>query len=65
MEMALDVLATWEWFFMSIKAAFQFMQAVRQDENLKARIRRLGHPLSGKELVQIGRDAGFDGARCR
>ncbi|MEH2459475.1 Nif11-like leader peptide family natural product precursor [Nostoc sp.] len=45
---------------MSIQAASQFIQAVRQDENLKNQIRILGYPVSGEELVQIGRGAGFD-----
>lgn len=45
---------------MSTKAALQFIQAVREDEKLKNQIRILEYPVSGEELVQIGRDAGFD-----
>jgi predicted ribosomally synthesized peptide with nif11-like leader len=44
---------------MSVQAALQFIQAVRQDENLQERM-MLGHPASGEELVQVGRDAGFE-----
>ena len=45
---------------MSIQAALQFIQAVRQDENLKEQIRLLGYRASGENLVQVGRDGGFD-----
>jgi predicted ribosomally synthesized peptide with nif11-like leader len=45
---------------MSVQAALQFIQTVRQDENLQAKIRRLEPPVSTEELIQVGRDAGFD-----
>ena len=44
---------------MSIKAAIEFIQATRFDENLLARLRGLGQPVSGEELVQVGKEAGF------
>lgn len=45
---------------MSLKAAFQFIKAVRECQDLQASLQNLGQAVSGEELVQLGKEAGFD-----
>ncbi|MFB2919725.1 MULTISPECIES: Nif11-like leader peptide family natural product precursor [Aerosakkonema] len=45
---------------MSVQAALEFIQAVRQDENLKYKIRMLMPEVNIENLVQVGMEAGFE-----
>jgi len=45
---------------MSVQAALQFIQAVRQDESLKNQLRMLIHEVNLENLVSIGIEAGFE-----
>ncbi|MGF1676140.1 MAG: Nif11-like leader peptide family natural product precursor [Rivularia sp. (in: cyanobacteria)] len=45
---------------MSFKAAFGFIRAVRECQDLQARLQDLGHAVSGEELVKLGQETGFD-----
>ncbi|MEC4986135.1 MAG: Nif11-like leader peptide family natural product precursor [Oscillatoria sp. PMC 1068.18] len=45
---------------MSVKAALQFIQTVRQNKQLQAQIQQRENPLTGEELVELGREAGFE-----
>lgn len=45
---------------MSLKAAFGFIRAVRERQNLQASLQDLGQAVSGEELVKLGQETGFD-----
>lgn len=45
---------------MSLKAAFVFIQAVRERQDLQASLQDLGQAVSGEELVKLGEETGFD-----
>ena len=45
---------------MSLQAAFEFIRAVRERQDLQASLRDLGQGVSSEELVRFGKEAGFD-----
>ncbi|MGB3649798.1 MAG: Nif11 family protein [Rivularia sp. (in: cyanobacteria)] len=45
---------------MSLKAAFGFIRAVRERQNLQASLLMKGQAVSGEELVKFGKETGFD-----
>lgn len=45
---------------MSLKAAFGFIRAVRECQDLQASLQDLGQAVSGEELVKFGKETGFD-----
>lgn len=44
---------------MSLKAAFGFIRAVREHQNLQASLLSLGQAVNGEELVKLGKENGF------
>lgn len=45
---------------MSLKAAFGFIRAVRERQDLQTSLQDLGQAVSGEELVKLGKESGFD-----
>lgn len=45
---------------MSLKAAFGFIRAVREHQDLQASLLSLGQAVNGEELVKLGKETGFD-----
>lgn len=45
---------------MSLKAAFGFIRAVRERQDLQTSLQDLGQTVSGEELVKLGQESGFD-----
>ena len=45
---------------MSLKAAFGFIRAVRECQNLQTSLLMKGQAVSGEELVKLGQETGFD-----
>lgn len=45
---------------MSLKAAFGFIRAVREHQDLQTSLQDLGQAVSGEELVKLGKETGFD-----
>lgn len=45
---------------MSLKAAFGFIRAVRECQDLQASLQDLGQAVNGEELVKFGKETGFD-----
>ncbi|WP_414623433.1 Nif11-like leader peptide family natural product precursor [Calothrix sp. CCY 0018] len=45
---------------MSLKAAFKFIRAVRERQDLQTSLQDLGQAVGGEELVKLGKETGFD-----